>query len=313
MTMEMKKKSRIALAVVLGTVTALNIVFRLVTGNGDAANEATAAPATVFTVRTEYAEIRTLQAHLEVNANIVSTHQVAVLPDTGGRLVSMRAGLGSMVQSGAIIAEVDPSRPGAVFSLSPVRAPVSGMVVSSPLPVGSTVGTGTVLMTIAVGGNIEIEARIPEREVGQLRTGLSAEVRLEAFPSETFAATVTQVSPVLDPVSRTRQITMRFNQNDPRISSGMFARVRLNTRTYENVISIPQQALTERRGATVVYVLQYDPDGVRRVEMREVVVGVNVDGETEIRSGLEPGEAVVVQGQQFLADGAPVRVLGRGL
>jgi len=187
------------------------------------------------------------------------------------------------------------------------------MVVSNPVPVGSTVGTGTALMTIAVGGDIEIEARIPEREVGQLRTGLSAEVRLEAFPSETFAATVTRVSPVLDPVSRTRAITMRFDRNDPRISSGMFARVRLNTRTYENVISIPQQALTERRGATVVYVLVDDPYGAYRVEMREVTIGVNVDGEVEIRNGLEPGEAVVVQGQQFLADGSPVRVLGRAL
>ena len=313
MNMKMKKKNRIALVVVLVTVTALNVVFRLVTGSGDAAYGAQAMPATVFTVRTEYAEVRTLQAHLEVNANIVSTHQVAVMPDANGRLVSMRVGLGSMVQSGAIIAEVDPSRPGAIFQLSPVHAPVSGMVVSNPLPVGSTVGPGTVLMTIAVGGDIEIEARIPEREVGQLRTGLSAEVRLEAFPSETFAATVTQVSPVLDPVSRTRAITMRFDRNDPRISSGMFARVRLNTRTYENVISIPQQALTERRGATVVYVLVYDPDGTYRVEMREVTIGVNVDGEVEIRSGLEPGEAVVVQGQQFLADGTPVRVLGRVL
>jgi len=313
MKTKMSRKGRIVLAVVLVAVTAGNVAFRLVARNGDATDGMQTAPATVFSVRTEYAEIRTLQAHLEVNANIVSAHQVAVMPDANGRLVSMRAGLGSMVQSGAVIAEVDPSRPGTVFQLSPVHAPVSGMVVSSPLPVGSTVGTGTVLMTIAVGGDIEIEARIPEREVGQLRTGLNAEVRLEAFPSETFAATVTQVSPVLDPVSRTRAITLRFDRHDPRISSGMFARIRLNTRVYENVISIPQQALAERRGATVVYVLRSDPEGVYRVEMREVVIGVNVDGEVEIRSGLEPGDEVVVQGQQFLADGTPVRVLGRGL
>jgi len=119
MNMKMKKKNRIALVVVLVTVTALNVVFRLVTGGGDAAYGAQAMPATVFTVRTEYAEVRTLQAHLEVNANIVSAHQVAVLPDANGRLVSMNVGLGSMVQSGAIIAQVDPSRPAPFFSLVP--------------------------------------------------------------------------------------------------------------------------------------------------------------------------------------------------
>jgi RND family efflux transporter MFP subunit len=194
------------------------------------------------------------------------------------------------------------------------------MVVSSPPSVGSTVSTGTVLMTIAVDGAIELEALIPEREVGQLRTGLTAEIRLEAFPSETFPATVTLVSPVIDPVSRTRRITLRFDRHDPRISPGMFARVRLNTRTYENVVSVPQEAIVEHRGRTVVYVLNTNPDdnyangvpeGTPRGEMREVAVGVNVDREVEIRSGLEPGEEVVVQGQQFLTDGAPVRVIGR--
>ena len=306
------RRNRIVLAVVLVTVTVLNVTFRIVFRNIEEA-QAQAAPPTVFTIRTEEAEVRTLQAYLEVNANIVSANQVTVVPAANGRVVSMWVGLGSTVQSGATIAQVDPSLPGTIFSLSPVLAPVSGMVVSSPLPVGSTVNTSTALMTIAVGGTIEIQALIPEREVGQLRTGLHAEIRLEAFSGEVFPATVTQVSPVVDPVSRTRQITMSFDQNDPRISSGMFARVRLNTRTFENVVSIPQQALVDRRGSSVVYVLQYDDDGVTFVEMRAVTTGAGVDGEIEITSGLEPGESVAVQGQQFLTDGAPVRVLGRGI
>ena len=330
------KKTTIAIVIIMVTVSILNVIFHTVMKNTKAAADAQATSSPIFTVRTENAEIRTLEAYLEVNANIVSGHQVTVLPDTNGRLVSMQVSLGSVVQRGAIIAEVDPSRPGTVYSLSTVHAPVSGMVVSSPLPVGSTVSTGTVLMTIAVADTIEIEALIPEREVGQLRTGLKAEIRLEAFPGETFAATLTQVSPVVDPVSRTKKITMRFDprtegSHDPRINPGMFARVKLNTRTYENIISIPQEALVEHRGRMVVYVLNTapqsgdpdksysngvpvspaSPDRTPRVEMREVTAGVNVDREVEIKSGLQPGESVVVQGQQFLTDGAPVRVIGR--
>ena len=264
-------------------------------------------PATIFTVRTENAEIRTLQAYIEVNANIVSGNQVAVTPDANGRLVSMRVGLGDMVQRGALIAEVDPSRPGTQFSLSPVFAPVSGRVVTSPLSVGSSVSTTASLMTIAVNGSLEIEALIPERETGQLSTGLTAEVRLEAFPGEVFPATLTLVSPVVDPVSRTRKITLQFDRNDQRIVPGMFARVRLNTRTYQNVVSIPQEALVNHRGANIVFVLNTDGS---LVQAREISTGVIVDREVEIISGLNPGEAVVVQGQQFLTDGAPVRVLG---
>ena len=319
------KKGTIVIAIVLVTATALNVVFHMVMDKRGAAKETPVMSSSIFTVRTEKAEVRTLQAYLEVNANIVSGHQVAVLPDANGRLVSMRVELGSVVQRGALIAQVDPSRPGTVFSLSDVYAPVSGMVVSSPVSVGSTVSTATVLMTIAVADTIEIEALIPEREVGQLSTGLIAEIRLEAFPGETFAAALTQVSPVVDPVSRTKKITMRFDTNDPRISPGMFARVKLNTRTYENVISIPQEALVEHRGRTIVYVLNVNSDpedanepedrgvpaGTPRVHIREVSAGVNVDREVEIKTGLEPDEEVVVQGQQFLTDNAPVRIIGR--
>jgi multidrug efflux pump subunit AcrA (membrane-fusion protein) len=47
-----------------------------------------------------------------------------------------------------------------------------------------------------------------------------------------------------------------------------------------------------------------------KVQMREVTTGVSVDNETEIKEGLMPGEAVVVQGQQFLTDGVSVRIVG---
>jgi len=313
----MKKKKIIFTSVL---VIAVGLFFIPSTLTGEKNNDAeinSALPSHVFTVRTENAEVRTLQSYLEVNANIVNGHQVTVMPDAGGKLVSMRVGLGDIVQKGARIAEIDPSRPGAVYSLSPVYAPVSGMVVSSPQTVGSTVSTATMLMTIAVNDSIEIEALIPEREVGQLRTGLKAEIRLEAFPGEIFTATLTQVPPVVDPVSRTKKITMRFDPQsdglkDARINPGMFARVKLNTRTYEDVVSIPQEALVEHRGKTVVFVLNNKSNaGTPFVEMREVITGVNVDREVEIKNGLEMGEVVVVQGQQFLTDGAFVQVIGK--
>lgn len=268
------------------------------------------ATGTVFTVRTEDAVIRSLEAYIEINGNIVNEEQVTVVPEAGGKLVSMKAAIGSTVRKGDLLAQVDPSRPGSQYSLSPVYAPVSGVVVSNPLSVGSTVTTATALLTLASAGSLEIEAMVPEREVGQLREKLQAEVRLEAFPGEVFRAELTRLSPVVDPVSRTKHITLRFVREDRRINSGMFARVKLKTRTYENVVSIPQEAVIENRGRTVVYVLYSDGE---TVTLREVAVGVSVDGETEIKSGLDAGEQVVVQGQQFLTDGAAVRVIGNNV
>jgi multidrug efflux pump subunit AcrA (membrane-fusion protein) len=301
--------------IVLAVAAGLIFIPSLLAGNGSAmpaGKPGSPRPgASVFTVRAETAESRTLQAYIEVNGDIVSKQQVTVVPDIGGKLVTMNAVQGSIVKKGALLAEVDPSRPGEVYVLRPVYAPISGTVVANPASVGSTVSVGTALLTIAADGAAEIEALIPEREVGQLRIGLKAEVRLEAFPGEVFEAEVIRLSPAVDPVSRTKKITLRFVKNEGRVDPGMFARIRLNTRQYENVVAIPEGAVVEHRGTQAVFVLNKTSlDGTSQVSMREVVLGVTIDGETEIKSGLKAGESVVVQGQQFLTDGAQVRVLG---
>ena len=137
---------------------------------------------TVFSIRTAGAATKDLQAYIEVNGNIINENQIAVNPDMGGKLESVQVALGSTVRKGDVIAYVDPSKPGSSYSLSPVIAPVSGTVVGTPLTAGSTVSTASTIATIAGSGGLEIEAHIPEREVGQLREGLKADITLAAFP-----------------------------------------------------------------------------------------------------------------------------------
>jgi multidrug efflux pump subunit AcrA (membrane-fusion protein) len=259
----------------------------------------------VFSVRVSEAENRTLEACLELNGNIVSEHQVEVFPETSGKLEEVFVALGTRVQKGQLIAEIDPSRPGAVYSHSPVYAPISGTVCAVPLAAGSTVSPGNSIAVIAVVENLEIEALIPEREVSQLRLNLKAQVTLRAFPNEIFNATVIRVSPVLDPYSRTKKIVLRFDQKDSRINAGMFARLKINTRVYPDVLTIPAEAIVDVYGTQSVYVYR---DG--RVMLREVSAGVTIDRLTEIKAGLAAGEQVVIQGQQFLADGVPARLIG---
>ncbi|GHT55978.1 membrane protein [Spirochaetia bacterium] len=245
-----------------------------------------------------------------MNGNIINENQVAVNPDMGGKLTSVRVALGSTVKKGEVIGYVDPSKPGSSYSLSPVISPASGTVVGTPLTVGSTVSTASTIATIAGSDGLEIETHIPEREVGQLREGLKADITLAAFPGETFAAVVTTVSPIVDSNSRTKKILLKLVKQDSRINAGMFARVKLNTRVYESVVAVPAEALVELRGINGVYALE---EGGEQVRFREVTSGATVDGETEIRTGLDTGMAVVIQGQQFLTDGAKVRVIGRSI
>jgi multidrug efflux pump subunit AcrA (membrane-fusion protein) len=259
----------------------------------------------VFSVKTEKAVVKTLQAYIEVNGDVVAETNVDVVPDAAGKLVTLKVEVGSTVRKGQLIAEVDPSRPGTAYSLSPVYAPISGTVTSAPLSVGATVSTATMVAAVGVMDKLELKARIPERDVGQLRPGLKAQVSLEAFPGRQFAAVVERVSPVVDAASRSKEIVLKFAQSDAGVNAGMFARIKLDTVSYPNRVVVPDEALTTQRGAVYVYVLKSDGTVARR----EVKTGVGVDGLTEISDGIAEGEAVVTQGQQFLSDGVKVRVI----
>jgi multidrug efflux pump subunit AcrA (membrane-fusion protein) len=307
-----KKKAIKTVGMVLGTmIIAGALVFgpEMLAAGGENKGEIKSSETPLFSVRTESAETRTLRAFLEVNGDIVSRQEADVFPDVSGKLIWVNAALGSQVRKGDVIAEVDPSKPGTNYMNSPVHAPISGAISKIPLSVGSTVDTGTSIATLSVTDNLEITARISEREIAGLRTGLKAEVTVQAYPGEIFSATVSHVSPVLDAPSRTKLITLNFDRNDSRINAGMFAHVRINTRTYRDILAIPVEALVNKRGEIIVYVLQEDTAGQPYVEQRGVETGASLDGWTEIKSGLYEGETVVVQGQQFLSSGEAVRVI----
>jgi RND family efflux transporter MFP subunit len=108
----------------------------------------------------------------------------------------------------------------------------------------------------------------------------------------------------MDANSRTKKIALKFDRADSRVNAGMFARIKLNTRVYENVVTVPTEALVQSRGISGVYTVIGD-----RAVFKEISTGVSIDGQVEITSGLSKGEAVVTQGQQLLSEGARVRVI----
>jgi multidrug efflux pump subunit AcrA (membrane-fusion protein) len=299
------------MAAIIGTVLIAGVLILgpslLAAGDEKSSAAGAKSEAPVFSVKTVSAEHRTLKAFLEVNGDIVSGQQADVFPDTSGKLIVVQAALGSRVRKGDLIAKIDPSKPGIAYMASPVYAPISGMVSRMPVSAGMTVGTGTCITTISVIENLEITARIPEREVAGLEEGLKSEVNLQAYPGEIFTASVAHVSPVIDSTSRTKLITLKFDGYDKRINAGMFARLRINTRNYPDILAVPAEAVLSKHGVSIVYITHNG-----RAEPRRVSPGVTINGLTEITSGLSAGESVVIQGQQLLSDGAAVRVIGGG-
>ncbi len=269
-----------------------------------------AGPAdTVFAVNVTPAVQGQINDYIDVNGDVQTTTSVDVFSTTAGEVVRLHARVGQRVEADQLIAEVDPSRPGQTFALSPVRAPISGTVTRLPARVGSQVNPSMPVAQVSRTNELEIIVPVAERFISQVRVGLNAVVRLDAFPEERFNARVTELNPVVDPLTRTLEVKLRFTRADPRIRAGMYAEVRIITETRDDIVKVPSDVRIRRFGEDFVFVVVEDDQGETRVERRLVNPGILIDNKLEIATGLTADELVVYQGQALLEDGVRVRVI----
>jgi multidrug efflux pump subunit AcrA (membrane-fusion protein) len=240
-----------------------------------------------------------------INGDVLARTQVSIFPAMAGKITEMRVQVGDRVSQGQIVAMVDPSRPGEVYSPSPVTSAIAGTVVQALVSPGDTVATGTAVYVVGNLESLVVETFVPERFSSAVRMGLGAQVSFEAMPGERFAAAVSEISPVLDPASRTLRIRLQFQgRPDPRIRAGMFATVSLVTNSRSDIPVIPRAAVINTYGSWIVFVV--DRNNV--AERREISLGIENEEFVEVARGLAPGELVVSAGQNFLSQGDPVRI-----
>jgi hypothetical protein len=278
-------------------------------GQGGQARQGAARNATVVQIIT--VEQGTIENSVVINGDVLARNQIAIYPTVGGKLVESRIGIGDRVGAGSVVAMVDPSRPGEVYSRSPVISTISGTVLQAPYSIGDTVTAQSALFVVGDLSVLRVETFVPERFVSSIRLGLGASVTLEALPGETFLAEIDEVNPVLDPASRTLRIKLRFIDGagrsavDPRIKAGMFATISLVTRTRANVPIIPRTSVINTYGSWIAFIV--DENNIARRRMLEL--GIENERFFEVISGISLGERIVTAGQNFLTDGDPVRIV----
>ncbi|GAB4471709.1 MAG: efflux RND transporter periplasmic adaptor subunit [Elainellaceae cyanobacterium] len=194
-------------------------------------------------------------------------------------------------------------------SYSLLAAPFSGVVLERLTEPGNLVQPGSEIVKVGDFSALKVAVQVSELELGQLRLGQSVEVRLDAFPDETFAGRVSRISPAADPSSRLVPVEVVIpNSGSSRLGSGLLARVQFQTGPAGSVV-IPEAAL-EAGGPgndSVLFVVEGDGDEAK-VAARPVQVGDRANGRIEILSGLQPGESFVLRSSRPLENGQPVRL-----
>lgn len=266
--------------------------------------------AQIFAVTTIRADAGVINDYLALAGDIIAGSTVDAYSDAAGKVTRVHVSPGTQVARGQMIAVVDPSKPGMNYVQHVVHAPISGTVTAVPAEVGMTISQSTPLVRISGGGALEIQLFVPERYISRVRQGLRCEILLDAYPDEVFRGTVREVSPTVDPASRTMSIKLNVDNPGSRLKAGMFAKVNIITEGKTNAVRVPVSSVVSRQGKMVVFVVEpgKEPAAVRQVE---VGTGIQSDGLIEITSGVSAGDEVVDKGMTLLSDGTEVNIISR--
>ncbi len=177
-----------------------------------------------------------------------------------------------------------------------VRSPIAGVVNDCPAVAGNFVEAGTLLVEISNLRTVRVEARVFEKDIARLATGLRAEVELAALPGEAFAGTLTVIGATVDETARTAKAIIEVPNPGERLKPGMSASVTLLPRGTLQILAVPQSAVRKVEGQDVVFVA--GPN--RTFARREVKIGRTFGGFIEVLSGLAAGEEVAAEGSLAL-------------
>ncbi len=187
------------------------------------------------------------------------------------------------------------------LSYTKVTAPFSGIVTEKKLDAGSMAVPGAPIVILEDPRRYRIEASVPESLLPLLKVGARVEVLLDSAPGTTIPATVSEISPLVDPSTRT--FTAKADLRGPGLRTGLFGRMRIRAGTAA-VLAVPRRAISRAGGYEGLFVVA--PDNTARLVL--VTTGAAYDDEVEILSGLEPGARVAVSPVERLVDGARVEL-----
>lgn len=176
-------------------------------------------------------------------------------------------------------------------------APQSGVVDNLNIREGFFVQPGTTMFSIGALDKVWVEAEIFERQASLVNTNDPVTMTLDYLPGKVWHGQVDYIYPVLDAITRTVKIRLRFDNKDAQLKPNMFAQVTVHSDSVDAILVIPREALI-RTGSQDRVVIALGEGSFKSVEVKVGRIDQHV---VEIISGVEEGEKIVTSAQ-FLLD-----------
>ncbi len=200
-----------------------------------------------------------------------------------------------------------------------LTAPISGYLSNIAYEPGDMAAMQKAFASIHQIQSVKINVKVTESDLEHIRKGQRCEIAVAAYPNVIFEGHVSNISPVVDPMTRTALLEVLSDNADLRLKPGMFARVNIITHERQNALTIDKavagkQTLLKRFGATLRDERPYETyhcfvvrDGI--AIKTPIEVGIESKTKFEVVKGIKPGDLLVVMGQNSLSDSSLVEIV----
>jgi membrane fusion protein (multidrug efflux system) len=191
-----------------------------------------------------------------------------------------------------------------------IRAPFDGILGIRRVNVGQYIEPGDDIVSLQALDPIYVDFPLPQNRLGRVALGQAVRISTDAWPGVEFDGTVTALEPLVDPATRSFRVEASLPNPDLALRPGMFVDTRLLLPAGQNVLTLPQVAISYNPYGDSVFVVEdavdENGDAVLVAKSVFVTLGETRGDQVAILNGLEAGQRVVSAGQLRLRNGSRV-------
>ena len=204
------------------------------------------------------------------------------------------------------------------FENTYIKAPFDGVVGSLFFDIGQMVPVGQPVAKIINTNLMKAKLNIPDMYIRQLMIGQNVIADFPSVPGGSFTGVLQSLDPAIDPLSRTVEIEVTYQNTDDLLKSGMYGRFRIELEKKTGVVVLPENAVISRTSVAIdtttgelitskkSFVFVVNSETAREVQ---VETGIESNGRIEITDGVTPGDRIIVVGQRIVKNGQKVRIV----
>ncbi len=187
---------------------------------------------------------------------------------------------------------------------SKLKAPITGIIKDKFIEEGEYIGIGKKMFEIFDISSVLAVINIPEREIRFAETGKNVSVTLDALPESAYSGIIKTIGLEADKMSRSFEVEIKIKNPEKKLLPGMLVRVKMLRIYLENQLMIPRHIIQEEESGSFAYIVDNSI-----VIKRSVKLGVSVNEEVQILSGLEFGDYLIEIGHQLVASKEKVKII----